>query len=127
MGPWDFSHHHSRSGIWDRSFLTFLRATAVRKIEDPVSVGVLQSVSDRDTNLIKPEKEMYWRTRLRQCAQLAQRTLPRLCLSLSFLTWLSSAQTFPQVGSPHKQPQACAANFLTQEGALSPTERGVLA
>ena len=45
-GPWDFSHHHSRTGIQDRSFLTFLQTTAVRKIEDPVSVRVLQNVSD---------------------------------------------------------------------------------
>ena len=45
-GPIGFSYHHSRTGIQDRSFLTFLQTTAVRKREDPVSIRVLQSVSD---------------------------------------------------------------------------------
>lgn len=46
--------------------LNLFRTLAVRKIEDSISVSFLQNVSDGDTNLIKPKKEMYWHMQLSQ-------------------------------------------------------------
>ena len=61
--------------------------------------------SDGDTNLTKVKKEILAHVNETVCMDDSKK-LPRLYCSFSFLTWLSSAQISPQVGSVLKQPQA---------------------
>ena len=54
--------------------------------------------SDGDTHLTKVRKEILAHMNGTVCTADPNK-LPKLCLPVSFLTWLSSAQTSPQVDS----------------------------